>query len=236
MGSVYDNARSVLERAQNAALRAGHQVTLVAASKMNDAARVREAFDAGIRAFGENRAQELEEKYRAGAYEGASLHFIGHLQKNKVKSVVGKADLIESVDSAELLGLIAQRAAALGIVQRVLLEVNIGGEASKTGAPAEEIPRMAEAAGDLPGIQVLGLMTIPPICGQKEKTLRYFQETRNLFVDMSGKKYDNVTMSILSMGMSADFEEAILCGANMVRVGSAIFGRRIYPGESTKIL
>lgn len=232
MESVFDNARTVLERAGDAARRAGHEVTLVAASKMNDAGRVREAFDAGIRAFGENRVQEMEEKARAGAYEGAALHFIGHLQRNKVKNVVGRADLIESVDSPELLELIGRRAQALGIIQKVLLEVNIGREPTKTGALPEDIPALADAAGRISGIQVLGLMTIPPNTGERGKTVRYFELTHNLFVDMSAKKYDNVTMSILSMGMSADFEEAIACGANMVRVGSAIFGRRAYTNKT----
>lgn len=228
MESVFDNARAILERVSAAAQRAGHEVTLVAASKMNSADAVRQAFDAGIRAFGENRVQELEEKVKAGAYDGAALHFIGHLQKNKVKNVVGKAQLIESVDSLELMELISRRAEAMGIVQKVLLEVNIGREPSKTGAMPEKLPELAAAAGKFSGIQVLGLMTIPPNTGDKEKTIQYFVQTRNLFVDMSAKKYDNVTMSILSMGMSADFEEAIACGANMVRVGSAIFGERHY--------
>lgn len=225
--NVFENAAAVLARVE-AAGRAGHPVTLVAASKMNDATRVRMAFDAGVRAFGENRVQELEEKYARGAYAGAALHFIGHLQKNKVKNVVGKADLIESVDSLELLELIGRRAQALGITQRVLLEVNIGREPSKTGAMPEAVPEMAAAAGSIPGVAVLGLMTIPPNTGDREKTIQYFVQTRNLFVDMRAKKYDNVTMNILSMGMSADFEDAIACGANMVRVGSAIFGQRHY--------
>lgn len=226
--TVFENAKAILARVEAAAQRAGHPVTLVAASKMNDAARVRAAFEAGVRAFGENRVQELEEKYTRGAYAGAALHFIGHLQKNKVKNVVGKADLIESVDSLELLELIGRRAQVLGITQRVLLEVNIGREPSKTGAMPEALPAMAAAASSIPGVEVLGLMTIPPNTGDREKTIQYFGQTRNLFVDMRAKKYDNVTMSILSMGMSADFEDAIACGANMVRVGSAIFGQRHY--------
>lgn len=230
MDSIRDNAKSVLERVEAAALRAGTgKVTLVAASKQNDAARVREAVEAGIRAFGENRVQELEDKLSARAYEGAELHFIGRLQNNKVKYVAGKVDLVQSADSPKLVSLIGKRASELGSVQDILLEVNIGAEASKSGVAPEELDELAAFAGGTPGVRVLGLMAIPPAGIGITETIRYFHQMRNLFVDMGGKKYDNVTMSILSMGMSADFEEAILCGANMVRVGTAIFGKRAYP-------
>ncbi len=220
---VRDNARRIIERTALAAEKAGHPVTLVAASKMNDAAHVRAAFDAGIRFFGENRVQELETKLSGNAYEGASVHFIGRLQKNKVKNVAGRVDLIESADSAELLRLIGKRATDLGTVQDVLLEVNIGGEAAKSGVAPEGLSELVDEAAEIPGILVRGLMTIPPPGDAPEK---YFERMCKLFIDMGGKKYDNVSMSILSMGMSADFETAIACGANMVRVGSAIFGER----------
>ncbi len=226
--TIYDNARAVLERAKLASERAGHAVTVVAASKMNSAGHVREAFEAGIRAFGENRVQELEEKLAQNAYEGAAVHFIGHLQKNKVKNVVGRVDLIESVDSPELLRLIGRRAEALGIVQDVLLEVNIGRETTKSGADAGDIPALIDEAAKIPSVRVLGLMAIPPNSGDNEKTAVFFEEMRKLFVDMGAKKYDNISMCILSMGMSADFETAIAHGANLVRVGSAIFGQRDY--------
>lgn len=225
---IRENVKRILERAALAGERAGHAVSVVAASKMNDADNVRAAFDAGIRCFGENRVQELEAKLAQGAYDGAAVHFIGHLQRNKVKNVVGRVDLIESADSPELLRLIGRRAVELHIVQRVLLEVNIGGEAAKSGVAPELLPQLVEEAARTPGIAVLGLMTVPPNTGDREETRRFFTKMRNLFVDMSGKKYDNVTMSILSMGMSADFEDAIDCGANMVRIGSAIFGPRRY--------
>lgn len=228
MEDIRDNAKRIIERVELAAQRAGRPVTLVAASKMNGTAHVRAAFEAGIRAFGENRVQELELKRREGAYDGAAVHFIGHLQRNKVKNVAGQVDLIESVDSPELLELIGRRASELGIVQDILLEVNIGREASKSGVQVESLPELVEKAAQIPSVFVRGLMTIPPNTGDLAETSRYFQTMYNLFVDMSGKKYDNVTMSILSMGMSADFETAIACGANMVRVGSAIFGARSY--------
>jgi hypothetical protein len=229
--SVYDNAKSVLERIAEASVKSGRNpddVLLTAASKMNSADRVREAFSAGVHAFGENRVQEMEEKLTAGAYDGAELHFIGHLQRNKVKNVTGKVKLIQSVDSTELVELIGKRATTLGITQDILLEVNIGREESKSGVLTEELEELLEFASKTKGIFVKGLMTIPPANENSQKTRGYFDQMSNLFVDMSGKKYDNVSMNFLSMGMSRDFEEAILAGANIVRVGSAIFGERIY--------
>ena len=231
MESIEENVKRVFERLHRAAERAGRdpaEITLVAASKMNGAGRVREAFDAGIRVFGENRVQELEEKLKAGAYEGAQLHFIGHLQRNKVKNLVGKVDLIESVDSEELISMISRRAVERGITQDILLEVNIGGEASKSGVEPEELGRLADAAAAAEGVFVKGIMAIPPASDDISSTRRYFDRMYKLFVDMSGKKYDNITMKILSMGMSADFEEAVMAGANMVRVGTAVFGQRHY--------
>ncbi len=228
VSEIRERAKRVIERVNEASAGAGVPVTLVAASKMNDAPRVRAAFEGGIRFFGENRVQELEEKLAENAYDGAAVHLIGHLQKNKVKNVVGRVDLIESADSPELLRLIGKRAADMGITQNVLLEVNIGGEESKSGVSPEALPELVEQAAEIPGIFVRGLMTIPPNDINKQITCRYFEQMRKLFIDMGAKKYDNVTMSILSMGMSADFELAIAHGANMVRVGSAIFGERHY--------
>lgn len=203
-------------------------VLLVAATKMQDAAAVREAIAAGVDACGENRVQELLEKNEQAAYTGAPKHFIGHLQRNKVKYVVGLCDLIQSVDSAELLTLIERRAAALGIRQDILLEVNIGGEAAKSGAAPEELLTLLECASTLEHLRVRGLMTIPPICTAKAETRRYFAAMYKLFVDIGSKKYDNISMEFLSMGMSADYMEAVQEGANMVRVGAGIFGARIY--------
>ncbi|MGM9522437.1 MAG: YggS family pyridoxal phosphate-dependent enzyme [Oscillospiraceae bacterium] len=231
MASVFDNAKSVIERMVRAELRCGREqgtVKLVAASKMNSAERVREAYGAGIRAFGENRAQEMGEKLRLNAYEGAELHFIGHLQRNKVKNVVGAAELIQSVDSEELIRLIGLRALSLGITQNILIEVNIGGETAKSGIPPEELDKLIEIAAGTDGICVQGLMTIPPVSEDISSTRRYFERMYNLFVDMGAKKYDNISMKFLSMGMSADFEEAIMAGANIVRVGTAVFGQRYY--------
>ena len=229
--SVAENARQVLENVAEAARNAGRdpsEVTLVAASKMNSAEAVIEAKKAGICVFGENKVQELLEKQSLGAYEGAKVHLIGHLQKNKVRQIVGKCDLIQSVDSAELLMLISRKAESLGICQDVLIEINIGGEESKTGAKPEMLEEILVSAGSCPGIRVLGLMAIPPSIEKNTEKINFFEKMNRLFVDIGKKKYDNVTMCILSMGMSADFEQAIAAGATMVRVGTSIFGYRDY--------
>lgn len=230
--TIAENIAAVRAQIDAAAARAGRDgrmVTLVAATKMNDAARVREAVAAGIDACGENRVQELLEKRAEGAYDGAPLHFIGHLQTNKVRQIVGVADLIQSVDSAELMDKIDRRAAALGLVQDILIEVNIGGEAAKSGVAPAQLPALLTLAAEKPALRVRGLMAIPPICDVPEGNHAYFVQMRELFVDIGEKKYDNVSMDFLSMGMSGDFADAVACGANMVRVGSAIFGARAYP-------
>lgn len=205
----------------------GRRVLLVAATKMNDAAAVRAAIAAGVDACGENRVQEMLEKDAEDAYAGAPLHFIGHLQRNKVNKVVGRADLIQSVDSAELLELIDRRAQAMGIIQNILIEINVGGEQQKSGIEPEELADMLKTASECAGVRVRGLMCVPPAVSGEENRDN-FAKMKQLFVDNGGKKYDNVFMDFLSMGMTADFAEAIRQGANMVRIGSAIFGARDY--------
>ncbi len=220
--SISDNVKRVLERIDRAS--GGRPVTLVAVAKTKPAAAVREAIGAGARVIGENHVQEIRQKGAEGAYNGASVQLIGHLQKNKVRYVAGRVDLIQSVDSPELLRLIDARAAALGAVQDVLLEINIAREISKTGAMPEQLPELLETAAGLAAVRVRGLMAIPPAGA----SATYFNNMQKLFVDNAGKKYDNVSMDFLSMGMSGDFEQAIGAGSNMVRVGSAIFGARDY--------
>ncbi len=227
MSTIAENIAAIRARIDAAARttgRTGADITLVAATKMNDAARVREAVAAGIDACGENRVQEMTEKLAQGAYTGAPLHFIGHLQTNKVRQVVGKVDLIQSVDSPELLAMIEKRAA----VQDILLEVNIGGEAAKSGVAPAALPELLETAAGCAHIRVRGLMAIPPVAETSDGNHAYFAKMHELFVDIGRKKYDNVFMDFLSMGMSGDFEDAISAGANMVRVGSSIFGARDY--------
>lgn len=232
MMDITESVARVKANIAAAAEKAGRRpedIYLVAASKMNDSGRVREAIAAGIRICGENRVQEMVEKQAQGAYEGAELHFIGHLQKNKVKQVVGLASLIQSADSLELIRVIDKTALSRGIVQDILLEVNIGAEASKSGFSPEELPSALDSIARLDAVRVRGLMTIPPICSSRQEIEPYFVQMKQLFIDICGKKYDNIRMDFLSMGMSADYETAIACGANMVRVGAAIFGKRIYP-------
>ena len=228
--TIADNIRSIRERMARAALAAGRkpeEVILVGASKMNGAAACREAIAAGIDALGENRVQEMTAKLAENAYEGAPLHFIGHLQRNKVRQVVGRVSLIQSVGSLELLEEIEKAAARLELTQDVLLEVNIGEEAAKSGFAPRDLFAGAEAALEQSHIRVLGLMTIPPADAEREENLGYFQKVRTLFVDINEKLFHN-ELQYLSMGMSGDYEDAVRLGATMVRVGSAIFGSRHY--------
>ena len=228
MSSIAENIQAIRSNIAAALPSADRAVLLVAATKMNDADRVREAIAAGVDACGENRVQEFLEKDAQGAYAGAPKHFIGHLQRNKVNKIVGRVDLIQSVDSAELLQLIDRRAAALGIVQDVLIEISIAGEAQKSGISPEKLPGLLAVAAGCGSLRVRGLMCVPPILEISGGNLPYFRQMRQLFVDNSEKKYDNVSMDFLSMGMTDDYQEAVAAGANMVRVGSAIFGKRQY--------
>ena len=195
---------------------------------MNDAENVRQAITAGVDCCGENRVQELTQKLSEGAYEGAPVHFIGHLQTNKVKQVVGKVSLIHSVDSLRLLEAVNKEADKQGLVQDILLEINIGQEDSKSGFSKNDLPAVLEKMGSFTNIRVRGLMAIPPICQNSTDNHKFFQEMCNLAVDISEKKYDNVSVEIMSMGMSDDFADAIACGSTMIRVGTAIFGARGY--------
>ena len=229
--SIAENVAKILADIETAAVAAGRdpkEITLCAATKMNDSARVREAIAAGVRCCGENRVQELTAKLADNAYEGADIHFIGHLQTNKVKQVVGKVSLIQSVDSLRLLEAIAKEAAKQGIRQDILLEINIGEEASKSGLNRQEIYEMLEKVSVTPSVRVRGLMAIPPICENPGDNNKFFAEMCNLAVDIKAKKYDNVCMEILSMGMSDDYADAIAHGSTMIRVGTAIFGARNY--------
>ena len=228
--SIAENIRRVREEIAAAAAAVGRdpgEITLVGASKMNDAAACKEAVAAGIDALGENRVQELVKKYDEDAYTGAPLHFIGHLQRNKVRQIVGKVDLIQSVGSLELMAEIQRCAEKLNIVQDVLLEVNIGGEESKSGFAPEALYAAAEQALQLPNIRVRGLMTIPPVEVESGDSTQYFEKVRAMYVDMNSNLFHN-ELECLSMGMSGDFPQALRCGATMVRVGTAIFGARNY--------
>ncbi len=229
--SIAQNIAAIRAEINRAAIAAGRdpsQIQLCAATKMNDADRVKEAIAAGVDCCGENRVQELTAKLAENAYHGVPVHFIGHLQTNKVRQVVGKVNLIQSVDSLRLLEAIQKEAEKQGIYQDILLEINIANEESKTGFSKEEIYDVLEKMGYFSNVRVKGFMAIPPICQNPEDNHKFFQEIYHLSVDITAKKYDNVWVEILSMGMSDDFQDAIACGSTMIRVGTAIFGARDY--------
>ena len=229
--SIAENVAHIRAEMEAAAVRCGRnpkEIKLCAATKMNDAKAVRQAIAAGVDCCGENRVQELTAKLAENAYAGAPVHFIGHLQTNKVKQVVGKVDLIQSVDSERLLRAINSEAARQGIRQDILLEVNIGNEESKSGFRPEEVLPLMEKLGEFSNVCMNGLMAIPPISRFPGENLQYFQKMFQLSVDIREKINDNVLVNCLSMGMSADYADAISCGSTMIRVGTAIFGARDY--------
>ena len=229
--SIAENIARIRAEMNAAALACGRdpkEIQLCAATKMNGAEAVRAAIAGGVDCCGENRVQELVQKGSENAYAGAPVHFIGHLQTNKVKQVVGKVDLIQSVDSLRLLEALEKEAARQDVRQGILLEINIGNEESKSGFAAEDIFQVLDEMHKFPHLQVRGLMAIPPAASAEGENLKFFKEISQLSVDIMRKKYDNVTVECLSMGMSDDFEDAIRCGSTMVRVGTAIFGARNY--------
>ena len=235
-------ARRVAQARQaivQAALTAGRdpgEVTLVAATKTQTDDAIRQVIAAGVTVCGENRVQELTAHLAAHAYDGAQVHFIGHLQTNKVRYVVGKVDLIHSVSSEKLLLAIDKQAEKLNIVQDILLEVNLAGEASKSGFSPETVLAGARLAADLDHIRLRGLMCIPPISTKPGQNRPFFANLRRLAVDIRQQMEDNkADIVCLSMGMSGDYSDAVAEGATFVRLGTALFGPRpsIQPaGES----
>lgn len=223
------NYEKVLERLKGAAEKSGRDIsgiTLLAATKTVDADTINYAIVKGITHIGENRVQELLSKY--DLLKPAHSHFIGHLQTNKVKDIIDKVEMIESVDSVKLAGEISKLALKHGITMDILLEVNIGGEDSKSGFAPEELENALTEIAKLPAIKVKGLMTIPPAAAFPEESRKYFRKMYKLFIDIRDKKIDNSNMNVLSMGMSNDFDIAVEEGATLVRVGTSLFGRRIY--------
>lgn len=228
---VAQNVRAIMQQVRDTALQAGRdpsEVQVMAVTKTVDPVLVNAAIGAGITLLGENKAQELCAKYDSYHKDGVQIHFIGHLQTNKVRQIVDKVSMVESVDSIKLAREVDRHCAAIGKVMDVLLEVNIGREENKTGIFPELLPALLEEAGKLEHIRVRGLMTIPPVCETEEEVLQYFSQMRQLFIDIKQKKYDNISMEILSMGMSADYLAAVRCGSNIVRIGTAMFGQRNY--------
>lgn len=223
---------AIRERVERACLQAGRsvdEVTLVGVTKTVDAPLINAALDAGLSAIGENRVQEYLSKKDQLHLDGVSRYLIGHLQTNKVRAIVGHVDMIQSVDSLKLAAAIDRVSAEKGIVTPILIEVNIGEEESKDGISAAQLDELLHQAAGFAHISVQGLMTIPPISDTDAKKRHYFSKMHQLFIDIQSKKIDNISMNVLSMGMSDDFEQAIAEGSTMVRVGTAIFGRRFYP-------
>lgn len=228
--SVCEKYRAVEEKVENACKRAGRsrqEVTLIAVSKTKPVSMIEELLPLGVRDFGENKVQELTAKEEV-LPKDIRWHMIGHLQRNKVKYVIDKACLIHSVDSLRLAQEISKEAVKHDLVMPVLVEVNVAGEESKFGVSVEEAPSLVENIAKLPGIQVNGLMTIAPYVEDPEENRSVFRNLRKLSVDIREKNFDNVTMNVLSMGMTGDYEVAIEEGATHVRVGTGIFGERNY--------
>lgn len=223
-----ENLQEVEERISRACARAGRrreEVRLVAVSKYKPAEMIREAYEEGIRDFGENHPQEIREKYPS-LPEDIRWHMIGHLQTNKIKYIIERVCMVHSLDSVHLAEDLSRAAMKCGRVMPVLVEVNMAKEASKHGIMPEEAEAFIRQTAQLEGIRIEGLMTIAPYTEQAESNRRYFRDMKKLFVDIQDKNIDNVNMCSLSMGMTGDFEVAIEEGATMVRVGTGIFGAR----------
>lgn len=231
LSDVEYNYKLINERIAEAAQKVGksrEDITFLAATKTVEPEVINHAISLGLDHIGENKVQELLSKYDSYNLENCSLQFIGHLQTNKVRQIVDKVDLIQSVDSVKLANEIAKQSLKLNKTTDILVEVNIDREENKSGVYPENLEELLCEISKIEGISVKGLMTIPPICDNKHKISKYFNNMHNIFIDISQKKLDNISMTILSMGMSADYYEAILEGANMVRIGSSLFGARDY--------
>jgi pyridoxal phosphate enzyme (YggS family) len=225
------NLDVINEKIAESAIKSGRKpsdIQLMAVTKTVDPIFINYALDYGVNMIGENRVQEMLRKKPDLHLQNVQKHLIGHLQTNKAGQIVGEVDMIQSVDSLKIAKEIAKQSAKKGITTDVLLEINIGDEESKTGFSKSEFMENLYQIAEIPQINVKGLMTIPPICDNDVILREFFENIYNIYVDIKGKKLDNISMNILSMGMSGDYEQAILCGSNLVRIGSSIFGPRIY--------
>lgn len=229
MVNICENLRVVEEKITAAAEKSGRKrsdILLVAVTKTHPCEVMNEAIRAGVTDIGENKPQEVRDKFNSVL--PANWHLIGHLQTNKVKYVIDKCSLIHSVDSTKLMDEINRQAKKHGLVKDILIQVNISGEETKSGVAPDELDDLLLYASKLTNIKVKGLMTIAPKTDNSITSKLHFDNMHKLFIDISEKKYDNISMEYLSMGMSGDYEQAIECGANIVRVGSALFGARNY--------
>lgn len=231
--SIEQNIIDVKKRINEAALKSGRnpdEILLLAVSKTIDVPKIKEAVNLGLNSLGENRVQEIMEKYEPMG-EGINWHLIGHLQTNKVKYIIDKVCLIHSVESFKLAEEINKRAEKAGIIMDILVEVNIADEQSKFGIKPKDCENFIREISVLKNIRVKGLMTVAPFTENPEENRIYFKEMKKLFIDINNKKIDNVNMTELSMGMTGDFCVAIEEGATIVRVGTGIFGERFYPNK-----
>ncbi len=225
------NLDVINEKIAESAIKSGRKpedVKLMAVTKTVDPIFINYALDYGVKLIGENRVQEMLRKKPDLHLDGVDKHLIGHLQTNKAGQIVGEVDMIQSVDSLKIAKEIGKQSAKKGIVTDVLLEINVGAEESKTGFSTSEFFESLYEISEIGNIRVQGLMTVPPICENNEELRNFFENMFNIYVDIKTKKLDNINMNILSMGMSGDYEQAILSGSNLVRIGSSIFGPRIY--------
>ena len=225
-----ENYRIIEENIAAAAKKSGRSrqdIILLAATKTVSPELINYAIDSGIEYIGENRVQEFLSKEN-NLSDKAHRHFIGHLQSNKAKDIVGRVEMIQSVHSVKLANLIGKLSEEKGIVTDILLEVNIGREENKSGFLKEELTDAIEQISKIKGIKLRGLMTIPPVCEKSRDAIPFFEEMYKLFIDNRDKKIDNVSMDYLSMGMSSDYATAIECGSNIVRIGTSLFGERNY--------
>lgn len=232
---IRENLKIVQNEIQAACSRTNRdpsQITLIAVSKTKPVSALQEAYDAGVRDFGENKVQELMDK-QPQLPDDIRWHMIGHLQRNKVKYIIGKVAMIHSVDSLRLAEEISRESKRQGVETDILIEVNIAGEESKYGISSMEAPELIEKIAKLPGIHVRGLMTIAPYTEVPEKNRPYFDKLTQLSVDITGKNIDNVSMNVLSMGMTGDYSVALEEGATCIRVGTGIFGERVYTNQQT---
>lgn len=228
---IEENYRIIMNNIAEAAVKSGRQpedVRFMAVTKTVESIYINHALSLGVNLIGENRVQEFLSKRDELKLDGVEKHLIGHLQTNKVRQIVGEVDMIDGVDSVKVAKEIGKVSVKKGIITDVLVEVNIGGEESKFGIDPLKLSETVCEISEIEGVRVNGLMAIPPICTNEEENRKFFANMYTMFLDMKAKKLDNVNMNILSMGMSDDYMSAILEGSTMVRVGSSLFGRRVY--------
>lgn len=234
MSFIKENIQEINRRIEVAAIKSGRtkeDVLFIVVSKTVDVPRIKEAVEAGETVLGENRVQEIMDKYEPMGTK-VQWHLIGHLQTNKVKYIIDKVKMIHSVESLKLAEEISKKATQKGVEAQILIEVNIANEESKFGVKAEEVEDLAIKISKLPNIVIKGLMTVAPFVENPEENREYFRKMRELLVDINSKKIDNINMTELSMGMTGDYEVAIEEGATIVRVGTGVFGKRLYPNKN----